>query len=104
MDRSASLPPDLIVASRSEAVEYLVAQSLLLLAISTVVVGFFMRSLWTLVVMLAFGLPAQLLRTRLANKIEARALVGRRSPGWWQLQLDRPTVARRAMALVRGEN
>ena len=68
---------------------------------STAIVGLFIRSPWALVVMFAFGLQAQMLRTRVANRIEARVPVGRRSQGWWQFQLDRPAVARRAVGLVR---
>ena len=100
VDRRGSVTPELVLASQSEAAEYLIAESLLVLTISAALVGLFVRSPWALIVMFAFGLPAQLLRTRLANRIKARMPVGRRSQGWWQFQLDRPAVVRRAVGLV----
>ena len=47
------MPPELVLASRSEAAEYLIAESLLVVAISAALVGLYIKSPWALVVMFA---------------------------------------------------
>ena len=96
--------PSVVVSNRREAVVYLCAQALLLAAVVVLLSSFVITPAWKpLVVGMALGFPAQLARTYLARRLERR--LGElpraaRWQGWWQGQLDHPSVVRHAFRLV----
>jgi hypothetical protein len=97
----SSVRPELVVSTRGEALVYLAAQVLMVAALVVILTALATPggSSKALAVSFALGLPAMLARTRLADRMKQR--VG--SPGaggWWQGQLDRPSVMRHALRLL----
>ena len=96
-----------VILTRRDAYEYVLGQLLLVLGLLALVFSMATTSDLPFILGMVVGFFGQIFRTRVLNRAIARisdpepSMPWWRAQGWMQRQLDRPTVARHAIAVIR---